>query len=68
MNELTGISCISGLTLSLYGFGYYIDESDGSVNVCVMGLGGTGSSSATATIWDGIFKFYALSQKLSTDN
>ena len=47
---LTGISCISGLTLSLNGFAYSVGESDGSVNICVLGLGGTGSSTATATI------------------
>ena len=44
------ISYISGLTLSLNSSTYSIAESDGFVKVCVLGLRGTESASATATI------------------
>ena len=44
------ISHTSGLTLSLNASAYSIAESDGFVNICVFGLRGTGSTSATATI------------------
>ena len=50
MNELTVISHIPGLTLSLNASAYSVAESDGSVNICVFGLWGTGTTSATATI------------------
>ena len=50
LNDLTGISHISGLTLSLNASAYSVAENGGSVNVCVLGLRGTRSSSATATI------------------
>ena len=50
MTKLTSISYISGLTLSLNSSTYSVAESDGFVNVCVLGLRGTGNASATATI------------------
>ena len=48
MNGCT--SYISGLTLSLSASTYSVGESDGSLRVCILGLRGTGSTSATATI------------------
>ena len=43
-------SHISGLTLSLNSSAYSVAESDGFVNVCVLGLQGKGSTSVNATI------------------
>lgn len=43
-------SQISGLTLSLNASAYSVAESDGFVNVCVLGLRGKGSTEVNATI------------------
>jgi len=43
-------SHVSGLTLSLNASAYSVAESDGFVNICVLGVRGKGNTTVNATI------------------